>query len=104
MPGLYLLMYNERVPKDSTSLVTAVSTPAMNEAISMTVTTPIITPITVKNERSLLARSVPRAIQRFSRISDLRSLIGPFGVRRLDGAFLSFALLDLQAESESAYE
>src|SRR5215831_8583655 len=70
MPGLNLLIYIERVPNDSTSLVTAVSTPAMIEAISITVTTPMITPMTVRNERSLLARRVPKAIQRFSRISE----------------------------------
>ena len=104
IPGLNLLMYIERVPNDSTALVTAKSKPAMIEAISITVTTPMITPMTVRNDRNLLARSVARAIQRFSRMSDLNNFIGPFGVRRLDGAFLSFTLLDLQAESESAYE
>src|SRR6266700_1076741 len=75
MPGLYLLMYIERVPNDSTSLVKAVSMPLIIEAMSITVTTPMITPMTVRNERSLLARKVPRAIQRFSKISDLKSFI-----------------------------
>src|SRR5437660_8621526 len=69
MPGLYLLMYIERVPNDSTSLVKAVSIPLIIEAISITVTTPMITPMTVRNERSLLARRVPSANQRFSKIS-----------------------------------
>src|SRR3954470_10851196 len=76
MPGLNLLMYIERVPNDSTSRVTAVSNPAMIEAISITVTTPMITPMTVRNERSLLPRRVARAIQRFSRISLRNSFIG----------------------------
>src|SRR6185369_13160972 len=70
MPGLYLLMYIERVPKDSTSLVNAVSMPLMIEAISITVTTPMITPMMVRNERILLARKVASASQRFSRISE----------------------------------
>src|SRR5882724_4175418 len=73
MPGLYLLIYIERVPKDSTSLVKAVSIPLIIEAISITVTTPIITPMIVKNDRSLLARSVARASQRFSSMSLLNS-------------------------------
>src|SRR6266536_4624805 len=68
-------MYIERVPKDSTSLVTAVSTPAMIEAINMTVTTPMITPITVRNDRNLFARKVFSAIQRFSRMSVRRMFI-----------------------------
>src|SRR2546423_8160063 len=75
MPGLYLLMYIERVPNDSTSLVNAVSIPLMIDAINITVTTPIITPMIVKNDRSLLARSVARANQRFSRISLRNSFI-----------------------------
>src|SRR2546427_3047294 len=75
MPGLYLLMYIERVPNDSTSLVKAVSMPLIIEAMSITVTTPMITPITVRNERSLLARKVPRAIQRFSKMSLRKSFI-----------------------------
>ena len=75
MPGLYLLMYIERVPKASTSLVNAVSIPLMIDAINITVTTPIITPMIVKNDRSLLARSVARANQRFSRISLRNSFI-----------------------------
>src|SRR2546425_6799020 len=75
MPGLYLLMYIERVPKDSTSLVKAVSMPLIIEAMSITVTTPMITPMTVRNERSLFARSVPRAIQRFSKMSERKSFI-----------------------------
>src|SRR4030095_6758620 len=70
MPGLNLLMYIERVPKDSTSLVNAVSIPLMIEAISITVTNPLITPMMVRNERILLARKVARANQRFSRISE----------------------------------
>ena len=37
----------------------------------------MITPMTVRNERSLLARKVPRAIQRFSKMSDLKSFINP---------------------------
>ena len=40
--------------------------PLMMEEINMTVITPIITPKTVRNERSLLPRSVERAILRFS--------------------------------------
>src|SRR2546427_12135176 len=75
MPGLYLLMYIERVLNDLTALVKAVSMPLIIEAMSITVTTPMITPITVRNERSLLARKVPRAIQRFSKMSDLNSFI-----------------------------
>src|SRR3989454_3622698 len=75
MPGLYLLMYIERVPNDSTSLVKAVSMPLIIEAMSITVTTPMITPITVRNERSLFARKVPRAIQRFSKMSLRKSFI-----------------------------
>src|SRR5438128_1284494 len=75
MPGLYLLMYIERVPNDSTSLVKAVSIPLIIEAMSITVTTPMITPMTVRNDRSLLARKVPSAIQRFSNMSDLKSFI-----------------------------
>src|SRR5438034_8688134 len=81
MPGLYLLMYIERVPNDSTSLVKAVSMPLIIEAMSITVTTPMITPITVRNERSLFARSVPRAIQRFSKMSDLNSFISSLQLR-----------------------
>ena len=68
-------MYIERVPNDSTSRVTAVSTPAMIDAISITVTTPMITPMTVRNERSLLARKVPSAIQRFSVMSERNSFM-----------------------------
>src|SRR6267142_2849016 len=49
--------------------------PLMSEAISMTVITPMITPVTVRNERSLLARSVARANQRFSMMSLLNSFI-----------------------------
>src|SRR5437870_13567082 len=75
MPGLYLLMYIERVPNDSTSLVTAVSKPAITEAMSITVMTPIITPVTVREERSLLARNVARASQRFSIMSLRNSFI-----------------------------
>src|SRR5437773_12500900 len=81
MPGLYLLMYIERVPNDSTSLVKAISMPLIIEAMSITVTTPMITPITVRNERSLLARKVPRAIQRFSKMSDLNSFISSLQLR-----------------------
>src|SRR5437588_2454498 len=47
----------------------------MIEAISITVTTPMITPMTVRNERSLLARKVPSAIQRFSVMSERKSFI-----------------------------
>src|SRR2546423_5234689 len=75
MPGLYLLINTEGVPKDPTSFVTATSKPAMIEAISITVTTPIITPITVRNERSLFARKVASAIHKFSRMSDRKSFI-----------------------------
>src|SRR5437764_5369091 len=75
MPGLNLLMYIDRVPNDSTSLVKAVSIPLIIEAMSITVTTPMITPTTVRNERSLFARSVPRAIQRFSKMSLRKSFI-----------------------------
>src|SRR5256885_309274 len=75
MPGLYLLMYIERVPKDSISLVNAVSMPLISAAISITVTTPMITPMIVRKERSLLARSVARANQRFSRMSLRNSFI-----------------------------
>src|SRR2546425_11010667 len=81
MPGLYLLMYIERVPNDSTSLVKAVSMPLIIEAMSITVTTPMITPMTVRNERSLLARKVPRAIQRFSKMSERKSFIGSLAPR-----------------------
>ena len=70
MPALNFMMYIERVPNDSTSRVTAVSTPAIIEAISITVTTPMMTPMTVRNERSLFARRVPSAIQRFSVMSE----------------------------------
>src|SRR5215468_8312234 len=87
MPGLNLLMYIERVPNDSTSLVTAVSTPAMIEAISITVTTPMITPMTVRNERSLLARRVPKAIQRFSRISERKIFIRHLALKTLPFTF-----------------
>ena len=52
--------------EDSTSFLTAVSMPLMIEAIAITVQTPITTPITVSNERSLFARSVASAIIRFS--------------------------------------
>src|SRR6185436_8889328 len=75
MPGLYLLIYIERVPNDSTSRVKAVSMPLMIEAISITVTTPMITPMIVRNERSLLSRSVARASHRFSRMSLLNSFM-----------------------------
>src|SRR6185295_18592337 len=75
MPGLYLLIYIERVPNDSTSLVNAVSIPLIIEAINITVTTPIITPMIVRKDRILLARSVFRANQRFSRMSLLSSFI-----------------------------
>jgi hypothetical protein len=40
--------------------------PLMIEAILMTVTTPMTTPITVNSERSLLPRRVLSAITRFS--------------------------------------
>jgi hypothetical protein len=40
--------------------------PLMIEAISITVMMPMTTPKTVRNERSLFARSVDRAILRFS--------------------------------------
>jgi hypothetical protein len=40
--------------------------PLMIDAISITVMMPITTPKTVRNERSLLARNVDRAIFRFS--------------------------------------
>jgi len=40
--------------------------PLMIDAINITVMMPMTTPITVRNERSLLARSVDRAIMRFS--------------------------------------
>src|SRR5213594_1416594 len=75
MAGLYLLMYIERVPNDSTSFVTAVSKPAITDAMSITVMTPIITPVTVRKERSLLARNVPRASHRFSIMSLRKSFI-----------------------------
>src|SRR5260370_1018840 len=75
MPGLNFEMYIERVPKDSTSLVTAVSKPAITDAMSITVITPIITPVTVRNDRSLLARSVASASQRFSMVSDRNSFM-----------------------------
>src|SRR5215813_2929056 len=68
-------MYIDRVPNDSTSLVTATSMPAMAEAISITVTTPMMTPITVSAERNLFARRVFRAIQRFSRMSERKNLM-----------------------------
>ena len=41
----------------------------MIAAISITVITPIMTPTTVRNERSLFARKVARAIFRFSKMS-----------------------------------
>jgi hypothetical protein len=66
MPGSNLAMKIERVPKDSTSFLTAVSMPLMMEAIAITVQTPMTTPMTVRNERSLLERSVASAIFRFS--------------------------------------
>ena len=56
----------ERVPKDSTSFFTETSMPLMIEAINITVMTPITTPNTVRNERSLLPSSVDNAILRFS--------------------------------------
>src|SRR5207253_9253093 len=75
MPGSNLLIYIERVPNDSTSLVKAVSIPLIIDAISITVTTPMITPMIVRNERSLLARKVASANQRLSRMSDRKSFI-----------------------------
>jgi hypothetical protein len=54
------------VPYDSSSFFTAVSTPLMIDEMSITVITPIITPKTVKKERSLLLRKVASAIFRFS--------------------------------------
>src|SRR5881296_1433971 len=95
MPGLYLLMYIERVPNDSTSLVKAVSIPLIIEAMSITVTTPMITPMTVRNERSLLARKVPSAIQRFSKMSERKSFIDRF----LDYQFRRFLCLGLNIEN-----
>src|SRR6266513_4198655 len=75
MPGLNLLINIERVPNDSTSFVTAVSKPAITDAMSITVMTPIITPVTVRKERSLLARNHPRASHRFSIRSLRKSFI-----------------------------
>src|SRR3954471_19277611 len=92
MPGLNLLMYIERGPNDSTSRVTAVPNPAMIEAISITVTTPIITPITVRNERSLLPRRVARAIHKFSKISLRKSFIGRLALRTLRIADYKFQI------------
>src|SRR3954471_4388769 len=75
IPGLNLLMYIERVPNDSTSLVTATSIPAIAEAITMTVQTPMMTPMMVRNERSLFPRNVARASHRFSEMSERSSFI-----------------------------
>ena len=66
MPGSNFEMMIERVPNDSTAFFTASSMPLMMEAIAITVQTPMTTPTTVSAERSLLARSVPNAIIRFS--------------------------------------
>src|SRR3954469_23675485 len=75
IPGLNLLMYIERVPNDSTSLVTATSIPAIAEAMTMTVHTPMMTPMMVRNERSLFPRNVASASQRFSEMSERNSFI-----------------------------
>src|SRR5688572_21286849 len=69
MPGLNLLIKIEFVPYDSSACFTAVSTPLMIEDINITVMTPIITPTTVRKERSLFARKVAKAIFRFSKLS-----------------------------------
>ena len=66
MPGSNFAMKMERVPNDSISFFTCSSMPLMIDEMSITEMTPIITPKTVRNERSLLPRSVPSAIIRFS--------------------------------------
>ena len=66
MPGSNFAMKIERVPNDSISFFTCSSMPLMIDAMSMTVMTPIITPMTVRKDRSLLARRVCRPIAKFS--------------------------------------
>src|SRR5687768_8933436 len=69
----------DRVPKALICSSNASPIPEMNDDMSITVITPTTTPMIVKNERSLLPRSVSNAILRFSRnlLVAVNILIGP---------------------------
>src|SRR5260370_37099145 len=72
------------VPKASMSCLNFWSSPEMNDAMTITVTVPITTPSTVRNERNLWACSVANAILKLSVVSCLLILVRPKRLNRIE--------------------